>query len=104
MAGRARSERLNPGTRRKLTCVNAPRHVGCYHPFKKGKKMPTALIAKLERFARLSQDDKAALRRLASLNVRNLGPHEDVIREGDKPVELNLVLSGWACRHKHLED
>jgi CRP-like cAMP-binding protein len=66
--------------------------------------MPTALIAKLERFARLSQDDKAALQRLASANVRNLGPHEDVIREGDRPVELNLVLSGWACRHKHLED
>jgi CRP-like cAMP-binding protein len=66
--------------------------------------MPTALIAKLERFARLSTDNKAALRRLAAMNVRNLGPHQDMLREGDKPVELNLILSGWACRHKHLED
>jgi CRP-like cAMP-binding protein len=66
--------------------------------------MPTALIAKLERFARLSADDKAALRRLAAMNVRNLAAHQDMIREGDKPVEINLMLSGWACRHKHLED
>jgi CRP-like cAMP-binding protein len=66
--------------------------------------MASALISKLERFAKLSSDDKATLRRLAALNVRSLGSHDDLIREGEKPVEINLMLSGWACRHKHLED
>ena len=66
--------------------------------------MPTALIAKLERFTKLAKDDKAAIHRLAAMNVRHLGPHEDLIREGDRPKEINLMLAGWACRHKHLED
>src|SRR5262245_37851209 len=66
--------------------------------------MPGALITKLERFTKLSKDDKAILQRLAAVNIRTLGPHEDLVREGDRPAEINLMLSGWACRHKHLED
>jgi len=66
--------------------------------------MPVALIAKLERFTRLSRQDKAVLAQLASERVRKVGPHQDIIREGEAPVEINLFLSGWAYRHKHLED
>lgn len=66
--------------------------------------MPVALIAKLERFTRLSADDKALLGRLASERVRQIGPRQDIIREGEEPIDVNLVLSGWAYRHKHLED
>jgi CRP-like cAMP-binding protein len=66
--------------------------------------MPVALIAKLERFTRLSADDKAMLGRLASERVRQIGPRQDIIREGEEPIDVNLVLSGWAYRHKHLED
>ncbi len=66
--------------------------------------MPGALITKLECFTKLSTDDKAILQRLSAGNVRTLGPHEDLVQEGDRPVEINLMLSGWACRHKHLED
>jgi CRP-like cAMP-binding protein len=66
--------------------------------------MPTALIAKLERFTKLSSEDKAALRRLGSGRVRQIGPHHDIISEGERPIDVTVVLSGWAYRHKHLED
>jgi CRP-like cAMP-binding protein len=66
--------------------------------------MPTALIAKLERFTKLSSQDKAVLRRLGSERVRQIGPHQDIISEGERPIDVTVVLSGWAYRHKHLED
>lgn len=62
------------------------------------------LIRKLERFTKLSRDDKTALERAASSNVRRLRPREDIVREGDRPRQVNLILEGWACRYKVLED
>jgi CRP-like cAMP-binding protein len=66
--------------------------------------MPRHLLAKLEQFTRLSAADKQALERAASGKVRQVGPREDVIREGERPRDVNLVLKGWACRYKVLED
>jgi len=34
--------------------------------------------------------------------VRELPARRDLIREGDKPKSVNLVLEGWACRYKQL--
>jgi CRP-like cAMP-binding protein len=62
------------------------------------------LIRKLEHFARLSQEDRAILHRAASERVRNFAPRIDIAREGDKPKDVHLILSGWACRYKQLED
>lgn len=62
------------------------------------------LIRKLEQFTKLSGDDKRALEQAASLSVRRLRPREDIIREGDRPRLVNLVLDGWGCRYKVLED
>lgn len=62
------------------------------------------LIRKLEQFIRLSSEEKRAIERVAGERVRRLGPREDVIREGDRPRDVNLVLAGWACRYKQLED
>lgn len=62
------------------------------------------LARKLERFARLSPEDKAALDALARERVRQLAARAYLAREGDKPERVDLVLSGWACRHKVLED
>ena len=66
--------------------------------------MATYLIRKLEQFTKLSSADKEALERVAALKIRQLRPREDIIREGDKPKQLNLILEGWACRYKVLED
>jgi CRP-like cAMP-binding protein len=62
------------------------------------------LIRKLEQFVRLSPDDRGILERAASEHVRKFGPRADILREGDKPKDVHLILSGWACRYKQLED
>ncbi|GJE46069.1 Crp/Fnr family transcriptional regulator [Methylobacterium soli] len=66
--------------------------------------MPQHLIRKLEQFARLSYDDRHALEEAARQRVRLFDPHQDIIREGDNPDHVNLILEGWACRYKTLED
>src|SRR4051812_1669254 len=62
-----------------------------------------ALVAKLERFAELPEDDRLALAAL-SRNPRELGPRRTIIREGDRPEHVHLVVEGWAARYKTLSD
>lgn len=62
------------------------------------------LIRKLEHFVRLSSSDRFILERAASERVRRFAPRVDISREGDKPKDVHLILSGWACRYKQLED
>ena len=64
----------------------------------------SSLIRKLEHFVRLSQTDRVILDRAASERVRRFGPRVDITREGDRPKDVHLILSGWACRYKQLED
>lgn len=66
--------------------------------------MAIHLIRKLEQFIELSGEDKQALEHAASLKVRQLSPKEDIVHEGDKPRQVNLILEGWAFRYKQLED
>ncbi len=35
-------------------------------------------------------------------SVREVAARRDIIREGEKPRGVNLVLTGWACRYKQL--
>ena len=44
------------------------------------------------------------LTRASAERVRSFGPRLDIAREGDKPKDVHLILSGWACRYKQLED
>lgn len=66
--------------------------------------MPNTLALKLEHFTRLSREDKDSLGRMAALRTRRFQAREDIIRQGDRPASVNLLLSGWACRYKMLED
>lgn len=65
--------------------------------------MVNPLVRKLENFARLSSAERQSLDRVTK-NTRRLGPREDVIRDGDRPRHVNLIVEGWACRYKQLED
>lgn len=65
---------------------------------------PVALIRKLQHFTRLSAADREALHQAVAGRVRRFGVREDVIREGDEPTAIYVMLSGWACRYKFLED
>ena len=65
--------------------------------------MPQAFIAKLERFSKLSGEDKQAILS-AIARPRKLSAKADIIREGERPEFVNLITSGWAYRYKELED
>jgi CRP-like cAMP-binding protein len=62
------------------------------------------LALKLEKFVRLSADDKLALDELVHQKLHRVSGRTDIVREGDRPETLKIVISGWACRYKMLED
>jgi CRP-like cAMP-binding protein len=66
--------------------------------------MINPVVRKLELFTRLTADDKSVLSRLTGARVRSFASREDIVREGEAPKDINLFLSGWACRYKQMED
>lgn len=58
-------------------------------------------IDKLRQFTRLDGADIAALTH-ATAKVRRIGPRQDLIREGDRPGPVFVILEGWAFRYKIL--
>ena len=61
------------------------------------------LIAKLQTVAELAEDDLKALDDLCG-DAREVGARRHVIREGDRPDHVHLVVDGWAARYKLLPD
>lgn len=58
-------------------------------------------IDKLSRFATLDKAAVAALTR-ATAKARCVEARHDLIREGDRPGPVFVILEGWACRYKIL--
>ena len=65
--------------------------------------MAFALAHRLDAFTRLSPDDKAAIAHLSKV-ARVVQPRRDLIREGETPKFVHLMVDGWACRYKTLPD
>lgn len=65
--------------------------------------MVQALALRLEAFTRLSSDDRAAIQKVSRVS-RVVPARRDVIREGEKPKNILLMVDGWACRYKSLPD
>lgn len=63
--------------------------------------MDHILVRKLEGLAPLSERDRRAVAELC-IEVRLLKAGEDLIREGERPERVFLLLEGWACRYKLL--
>ena len=63
----------------------------------------SSVAAKLEAFAKLSADDRAAVAGIIA-GIRNIEARHDLICEGDPPRNVHLVLEGWGCRYKQLPD
>jgi CRP-like cAMP-binding protein len=57
------------------------------------------LIAKLEKIAPLSDDDRQALAEICR-DIREVAAHRDIIGEGDRPDHVHVMLDGWAARYK----
>ena len=61
------------------------------------------LIRKFESIAPLSEADRQGLRSISGL-MRQLRAYEDVVREGDRPDTVCMIVDGFACRYKILAD
>src|SRR5262245_33004851 len=60
-------------------------------------------IRKLRRGAHLNAEDEAILQNLAQ-PVRSVRPHAEIWNEDSAPRFLPLILEGWACRYKLLDN
>ena len=62
-----------------------------------------ALLARVETFADLREDEKAQLNALCH-DIRQFRPKQEIIGEGARPEEVHLIVDGWAARYKVLSD
>lgn len=65
--------------------------------------MAEALLRKLRTFAQLEPDDLRAVERVCG-DVHELPAGETLIREGERPARVHLLIDGWACRYKLMPD
>lgn len=63
--------------------------------------MVNRFVHKLSRLAELTPANISALENATS-RQRRFGARQDLIREGDEPGPMFVVLEGWACRYKVL--
>ena len=63
-----------------------------------------ALLRRLNALSPIAEAEGEMLRSLAEAHIRHAAPREDMVSEGEKPDGVRMILSGWACRYKHLED
>src|SRR6202020_2401050 len=65
--------------------------------------MNTPLLRKLANFTELSAEESNVVEE-STLDVREFAAREDVISQGDRTGGVKLLLEGFACRYKVLED
>lgn len=65
--------------------------------------MHNPLLRKLNAFVDLSEDDRAAITELCH-ETRSYKARSNLIREGQRPEVVFLLLEGWAYRYKLLPD
>jgi CRP-like cAMP-binding protein len=68
-----------------------------------GLTIRSAFATKLAGLGALSDADLHLIDAEAA-PARRVAAHRDLIREGDKPGPVFLILDGWACRYKVLPD
>ncbi|HEY1606083.1 MAG TPA: Crp/Fnr family transcriptional regulator [Allosphingosinicella sp.] len=61
------------------------------------------LLARLEIFADLSDDEKVELAAICG-DVRAFGTRQHIIRDDARPEHVHLIVDGWAARYKSLPD
>ena len=66
--------------------------------------MTVFVCRKIEQYVKLSGQDKAALDLCLNERKSMVPTRHDIIAEGDPPADVHFILSGWACRYKHLAD
>lgn len=62
------------------------------------------LVRHLSNCAPLRSDEKEAIDAVVAGPTKSVGARRDLIREGAAPHGVLLILSGWTCRYKMLDD
>src|SRR5256885_971208 len=62
------------------------------------------LTRRLEEFTALTDLDRAELTRVCTQSTHTIDARRDLIREGDAPRSVYLILKGWACHYRTLPD
>jgi len=65
--------------------------------------MSNTFVTKLSRHGRLPAEDMDLLNSVCRTQ-RDVPAHQDLIREGDEPGPIFVILNGWACRYKLLPE
>jgi CRP-like cAMP-binding protein len=65
--------------------------------------MPNALTRRLEEFTPLTDQDRDELAYLTSRAARSFRAGQDLIREGETPRAIFLIVEGWACHYRALD-
>jgi CRP-like cAMP-binding protein len=65
---------------------------------------PNPLQLHLSAFVRLSHSDQEVVSAALNRRMRVIEARSDIIREGERPRFVNVVLEGWAQRYKQLAD
>ncbi len=65
--------------------------------------MIDALIRKLDQLGPLSDAERQALAKV-QLDVRHVGIEQDLMRAGDRPSDCKLIVEGFVCRYKAIDD
>lgn len=69
-----------------------------------GAGSTNVLTQRLEEFTPLTEGDRAELAWLCTQSNRTIPARRDLIRQGDRPRSIYLILDGWAFRHRALAD
>lgn len=66
-----------------------------------GDSVTSALVQRFETYANLTNHERYALEALSS-DYRTVEGCRDIIREGERPEHIHLIVDGWAIRYKSL--
>lgn len=61
------------------------------------------LIRKMESICQLSDEDREGLRAITGTLV-DVRPYDDIVRDGDRPDTVCIVVEGFLCRYKLVND
>ena len=67
-------------------------------------QLPNALTRRLEEYTPLTATDRDELQILCDQSTRTIQPKRDLIAEGEAPPCIYVILDGWACHYRMLED
>ncbi|MFN3388132.1 MAG: Crp/Fnr family transcriptional regulator [Allosphingosinicella sp.] len=65
--------------------------------------LDSPLFNKLRTVVDLGEAERAALDAIC-VDAREMAPRRTIIREGDRPDHIHLIVDGWAARYKLLPD